>query len=74
MASGTGSSVEHLEAYSVALACAAPGVPFAAVLGVANAVGARGRAEWRTHHARASEACIGVVAAWLSSLAAREVR
>jgi futalosine hydrolase len=68
----TGAAVEHLEAYGVAEACAAHGVPFAAVLGVANAVGARARSEWLAHHVRAAEACAGTVAAWLSALSLDE--
>ena len=52
----TGAQVEHLEAFAVARACAEAGVRFSAVFGVANAVGARGRAEWRAHHERAAAA------------------
>jgi len=62
-------SVEHLEAYGAAVACAAAGVPFAAVLAVANTVGSRARDEWRAHHERASEACAGVIASWLERFA-----
>ena len=47
--------VEHLEAFAFARACAAEGLPCAASLGVANIVGARGRAEWLAHHVSASE-------------------
>ena len=39
----TGASAEHLEAYAIATACAARGIPFCAVLGVANLVGSRAR-------------------------------
>jgi nucleoside phosphorylase len=46
----TGAEVEHLETHGVALACAALGVRLTVVLGVANAVGSRGRAEWGSHH------------------------
>lgn len=46
--------VEHLEAYAFVRACARAYVPCAVVLGVANVVGARGRAEWRANHAKAS--------------------
>ena len=50
--------VEHLEAYGVARACqTAPGAPpvrCAVVLGIANVVGASGRAEWRANHVAAS--------------------
>jgi nucleoside phosphorylase len=54
-------AVEHLEAYAVAAACAAAGVPFAAVLGIANDVGPDAHAQWRAHRAAAENAArIGV--------------
>jgi nucleoside phosphorylase len=56
---------EHLEAYAVALACAAHGVPFVAALGVANVVGSRAREEWRVNHRAASDAAIDLVLSWL---------
>ncbi len=65
IAEGAGADVEHLEAHGVAMACAARGVPFAAVLGVANLVGGRGRAEWRANHVRAEAAAAERVLAWL---------
>ncbi|MCL2777811.1 MAG: hypothetical protein FWD73_07385 [Polyangiaceae bacterium] len=46
--------VEHLEAFAFARACAAHGVAAAALLGVANEVGGRGRAQWSEHHEVAS--------------------
>jgi nucleoside phosphorylase len=46
--------VEHLEAYGVARACQAASVGCTIVLGIANAVGSRGRAEWRANHVSAS--------------------
>ena len=49
--------VEHLEAFAFARACAAAGgtaIPCAVVLGVANVVGARGRAEWLANQDSAS--------------------
>jgi nucleoside phosphorylase len=61
----TGASVEHLEAFAVANACRRAQRRFVAVLGVANAVGARARDEWRSHHASASAAAVAVVARWL---------
>jgi nucleoside phosphorylase len=67
IAQATGCEAEHLEAHAVATACAAFGVPFAAILGVANVVGARARDEWRTHHRSASEAAARVAVAWLQS-------
>jgi len=63
----TSCDVEHLEAFGVASACAAGGVPFVAALGVANRVGASGRAEWRANHRTASEAAVGVVLGWLDA-------
>jgi futalosine hydrolase len=59
--------VEHLEAFGMAAACAARGVPFAAALGVANTVGGRARDEWRTHHRQAAAAAAAVVLRWLRS-------
>jgi futalosine hydrolase len=60
-----GAHVEHLEAYAVATASAACGVPFVAVLGIANPVGARGRLEWRNNHHRASAAAADEVLRWI---------
>jgi nucleoside phosphorylase len=65
IAQGAGAQVEHLETHGVALACAARGVPFAVTLGVANFVGGRGRAEWRTHHGIAEAAAAEGVLRWL---------
>lgn len=47
--------VENLEAYAVARAAEVAGVPFAAVLGVTNRVGSRGRADWAQHHEKVAE-------------------
>jgi nucleoside phosphorylase len=63
----TGCEVENLEALPVALACAAVGVPFAALLGITNEVGANGRAQWHTHHDNAANACAQALLAWLAS-------
>jgi nucleoside phosphorylase len=57
----TGAAAEHLEAFAVARACELAGIPFTAVLGIANIVGARGRAAWREHHERAAAAACAVV-------------
>jgi nucleoside phosphorylase len=65
IARATGAAVEHLEAHAVATACAARGIPFGAVLGVANIVGARARDEWRVHHHEAARAAAGAVLQWL---------
>ena len=59
--------VEHLESYGVARACQAAGVPCAIVLGIANVVGSRGRAEWRDNHVAASARAAEVAHAALSS-------
>jgi len=57
--------VEHLETWGVACACAAFGVPFVPVLGVANRVGPDAHAEWLAHRAEAEEAARSVVRAGL---------
>lgn len=62
--------VEHLEAFAVGRACQDANVPFTALLGIANVVGSRGRAEWREHHVRASAAACAVAL----SCASRDVR
>jgi nucleoside phosphorylase len=59
---GCGPDVEHLEAFAFARACAVARIPCAAALGVANVVGAKGRAEWLAGHERASDAAADV--AW----------
>jgi len=53
---GDGWDVEHLEAFGVAWACQLAGVPFAAVLGVANIVGPEAHVEWLTHRETAQDA------------------
>lgn len=68
IAEATGAHVEHLEAHAMATACALPGVPFAAVLGVANVVGSRARDEWRENHAAAAAAAADAVLRWLESV------
>lgn len=61
----TGADVEHLETHGVAVACAAAGIPFVALLAVANFVGESGRAEWREHHRRVEDALGEAVAGLL---------
>src|SRR5262249_24414081 len=56
---------EHLEAFAVAAACARAAVPFAALLGIANRVGASARQEWLRHHLGAGRAATDAVTAWL---------
>jgi futalosine hydrolase len=70
IARATGTQVEHLEAYGVATACAAVGVPFVAVLGVANFVGSTARAEWRANHEQAAGAAVSRIVRWLEGPAA----
>ncbi len=67
LAAFTSCQAEHLEAYGVAAACAAHGVPFITALGVANRVGSSGRAEWRQNHRTASAAAIDVLVAWIGA-------
>ncbi len=61
----TGARVEHLEAHAFAVASVRLGVPFAAVLGIANEVGERAREQWRTHHATAAARAGDAVVQWL---------
>lgn len=58
-------AAENLEAYSVALACAAHDVPFACVLVATNAVGSQGRAQWQTHQRSAAEKAAEQLLQWL---------
>ncbi len=51
-----GWSVEHLEAYGAALACAQAGVPFAAALGVASEAGPEAHSHWLLHRREAQRA------------------
>jgi nucleoside phosphorylase len=61
LAGATGAGVENLEAFAVGRAAADRGVPFAAVLGIANQVGPRAHAEWKLNAAAAAaQACAGV--------------
>ena len=64
-ASVAGCEVEHLEAFGIAAACAQAGVPFGAVLAVANVVGGDARSEWRANHRAAEAAAAAVVRRWL---------
>jgi nucleoside phosphorylase len=58
---------EHLEAFGVAHACQAAGVPFAAVLGVANAVGPDAHVEWLANREAAQAAARDLVRTLLST-------
>jgi nucleoside phosphorylase len=67
LAGDTSCDAEHLEAFSVALSVASYRLPFAAVLGVANRVGASGREEWHRHQRGAGDAAVRAVSAWLGA-------
>ena len=56
-----GWDIEHMEAFGVATACHAAGVPFAAVLGVSNVVGPDAHMEWLTYREAAQGAARSVV-------------
>ena len=56
-------AAEHLELSGVFAACHAAGVPAAAALAVANRVGPQAHAEWKTNHARASQALVAALRA-----------
>ncbi|MFK7931371.1 MAG: phosphorylase [Myxococcota bacterium] len=58
---GDGWDVEHMEAFGVAWACRAAGVPFTAILGIANVVGPDAHVEWLTHREAAQEAARAAV-------------
>jgi nucleoside phosphorylase len=61
LATAAGAAVENLEAFAVARAAAEVGVPFVAVLGIANQVGPRAHAQWAAHGAEAAaRACSGL--------------
>jgi len=50
LAERSGADVENLEAFAVAEACAAAGIPCTVVLGITNVVGSEGRGQWRQNH------------------------
>jgi nucleoside phosphorylase len=56
---------ENLEAYAVALACAARDRPFASVLIATNEVGSQGREQWRTYQREAAERGARLVLDWI---------
>ncbi len=62
-----GFSVEHLEAFGVAIACQHAGVPFVAVLGISNLVGPDAHAQWLTNRDPAQAAARDAVRHLLSS-------
>lgn len=59
--------VEHMEAFSVAYACAAAGVRFVAILGITNQVGPGAHAEWLRNRAEVQRASQRVAARLLSA-------
>lgn len=59
--------VEHLEAYAVAAAAAAAGVPLLVCLGVANRVGPDAHAEWLANRAAAEAAAVALAERTLAS-------
>ncbi len=65
---GGGEHVEHLEGFAFARACAIANLRCAIVLGIANAVGSRGRAEWLANHVQASAAAADTAFATLQLL------
>lgn len=58
---------ENLEAMAIGLACSAVGVPWTAVLGCTNTVGAQGRAQWAANHELAASSTSAHLLAWLSA-------
>lgn len=66
-----GWTVEHLEAYGVALACREAGVPFVAVLGISNDVGADAHLQWLTNRDAAQQAARNALAPLLEQSSVR---
>jgi futalosine hydrolase len=63
----TAAAVENLELFAVARAAALAGLPFAAVVGIANRVGASAHGEWKAHHRSASASACAIVTTWLAA-------
>lgn len=61
----SGCAGENLEAFSVALACAARDLPFACVLIATNAVGSEGREQWRKYQRKAAERGAALLLDWI---------
>lgn len=61
----TGCEAENLEAFSVAEACKAAKVPFAAVLGVSNIVGSTGTHDWTQFQRAAVNAAAETIVTWI---------
>lgn len=62
-----GWQVEHMETFGAACACAQRGVPFLAVLGIANDVGPEAHSQWLVNRTLAQDAARDAVAAWVAS-------
>ena len=62
---GEGWTVEHLEAYAVAWACARASIPFVAVFGITNEVGPDAHLQWLTHREQAQSTAREAVQALL---------
>ncbi len=60
--------VEHMEAWAVARAASEVGIPFAAILGIANEVGPHAHAQWLANRAAAEASAREVVATLLKRL------
>ncbi len=56
-----GWTVEHMEAFGVAIACQIAGIPFTAVLGISNHVGPDAHVQWLAHRDEAQDAARAVV-------------
>jgi nucleoside phosphorylase len=65
LGSKSGCAAENLEAYAVALACAAHDLPFACVLVATNAVGSEGRSQWQNYQRSAAEKAAELLIQWL---------
>ena len=63
----TGAAIENLEAFAVARAADAVGIPFGAVLGISNRVGPRAHVEWRRYQETATAAASAVIETYLAS-------
>lgn len=61
LAATTRAEIENLEVFAVARACEIANVPFAALLGVTNAVGASGRTQWRENAERVAKRVIAAI-------------
>jgi futalosine hydrolase len=59
--------LENLEGFAVARAAAAASLPFAAVVGVANAVGPRGHHQWKRSAATAAASACDALIRWLQA-------